>query len=107
MLENERYFDPSYKEVDRIIDTTELFPVVHPKKANDIRDKWNEPLTLIVSKLLNFDKSDVLYGIHLMEPINPERDECPNYKKIIHTPMDLSTILNRLYLDYYQSNKEF
>lgn len=38
-----------------------------------------------------------------MEPVNPERENCPNYKKIITNPMDLGTISNRLYLDYYKN----
>ena len=42
-----------------------------------------------------------------MEPINPETDGCPNYRKIVTQPMDLGTALNRLYLDYYQSLKQF
>ena len=27
-------YDPSSLEVDRVLDTTELFPVLHPKKAS-------------------------------------------------------------------------
>lgn len=40
VLENERYFDPTFIEVDRILHTTELFPVIHPKKSNEIKGKW-------------------------------------------------------------------
>ena len=36
-----------------------------------------------------------------MEPVNPERDNCPSYKRMISSPMDLGTLSNRLYLDYY------
>lgn len=104
MIDNDRYFDPCYVEVDRILTTTELFPIVHPKKANEIRGKWYEENMLVVSKLLNFTKDDVHYGIHFMEPVNPERDGCPNYRRIVNNPMDLGTILNRLYLDYYKNN---
>ena len=32
-IEEERFYDPSYVEVDKIINTTELFPIVHPKKV--------------------------------------------------------------------------
>ena len=42
-----------------------------------------------------------------MEPVNPERDGIPNYKRIITNPMDLGTIMNRLYLDYYKSPQQF
>lgn len=31
--QEEKFFDPSFVEVDRIIYSTELFPVIHPKKV--------------------------------------------------------------------------
>ena len=37
MILEEKYFDPSYIEIDRIIYASELFPIIHPKKANDIK----------------------------------------------------------------------
>ena len=42
-----------------------------------------------------------------MEPVDPDRDGVPNYKKIIPNPMDLGTLLNRVYLDYYKSCPQF
>lgn len=32
-IEEGIYFDPSYLEVDRIISSTEMFPVIHQKKV--------------------------------------------------------------------------
>lgn len=32
-LDDDRYFDPTYVEVDKVIYTTELFPIIHPKKV--------------------------------------------------------------------------
>lgn len=61
-----QYFDPSYLEIDRIIFTTELFPIIHPKKANEIKNKWNEYLTIVISKLLNFYISKIKYGVYFM-----------------------------------------
>jgi len=42
-----------------------------------------------------------------MEPVNPDRDGIQHYKRIITNPMDLGTIMNRLYLDYYKSPQQF
>jgi len=42
-----------------------------------------------------------------MEPVNPETDGCPDYRKKITEPMDLGTVLNRVYLDYYEQPKNF
>lgn len=101
------YFDPSYLEVDKILYCTEIFPVIHPKKANDIRGKWSEHLVQVVSKLLNFSRDDVHYGVYFMEPVDTDRDDCGNYRKVITYQMDLGTINNRLYLDYYKNYQSF
>ncbi|CAD8205649.1 unnamed protein product [Paramecium pentaurelia] len=101
------YFDPSYLEIDRLISSTELFPIIHPKKANEIKGKWNEYLSIIISKLLNYSEGRVKFGVYFMQPVNPETDGCPDYRKIITQPMDLGTIYNRLYLEYYRNSQQF
>jgi hypothetical protein len=60
-----------------------MFPVVHPKKANESKIKWVNLLIVVVSRLLAFSKDKVRYGIYFMEPVNPDQDQCPNYKRII------------------------
>ena len=47
-IQDEVYFDASYLEVDRIISSTEMFPIIHQKKvfvlfiqANEIKGKWS------------------------------------------------------------------
>ncbi len=42
-----------------------------------------------------------------MEPVNPEKDGIPNYRKLVQNPMDLGTIMNRLYLDFYKNAQQF
>jgi len=37
-----------------------------------------------------------------MEPVDPDKDGCPTYKRVISQPMDLSTIINRVYLGWYK-----
>lgn len=101
--EDNDYFDPSYVKVDKILKTAEIFPVVHSKKANEIKGKWSELVSRVVSKLLNYSKDGVPYGIYFMEPVNPEADNCPDYKKVVLHAMDLGTLSNRIYLDYYKS----
>jgi len=101
------FFDASYIEVDKILYCTEIFPVIHPKKANDIKNKWSEHLSQVVSKLLNFSRDDVHYGVYFMEPVDTEREDCANYRKVITYQMDLGTINNRLYLDYYKNYNQY
>lgn len=38
-----------------------------------------------------------------MEPVNPDHENCPDYKRVITHPMDLGTLSNRVYLDYYKN----
>lgn len=39
--------------------------------------------------------------------MDPTRDNCPDYFKIVTTPMDLGTIMNKIYLDIYKSYDQF
>ena len=59
---------------------------------------------LVCSKLLNFTKGNTCYGVLFSEPVDPVRDNCPEYAKIITQPMDLGTVMNKIYLDIYKSN---
>ena len=81
-----------------------MFPVLHPKKALEVKSKWTESLLKVLQYLLNYTKNDVRYGVFFMEPVNPQRDGCQNYKKIIFQPMDLGTIVNKIYLDCYKDS---
>ena len=60
-----------------------------------------------MSKVSNFVKNNIMYGIHFAQPVDPEKDGMPNYSKIVTNPIDLGTISNRLYLDFYRSNAAF
>jgi hypothetical protein len=58
---------------------------------------------LVCSKLLNFTKGNIHYGVMFSEPVDPARDNCPEYFKVIANPMDLGTVLNKVYLDLYKN----
>ena len=62
---------------------------------------------LVCSKLLNFTKNSIHYGVLFSEPVDPVRDNCPEYLKIITSPMDLGTVLNKISLDTYKTYEEF
>ena len=59
------------------------------------------------SKVLNFTKNNIHYGVLFSEPVDPVRDNCPDYFKIVAQPMDFGTVINKIYLDLYKSNDEF
>ncbi len=46
-------------------------------------------LVTVVSKLLNFSKDTVHYGIHFMEPVNPEKDGVIYYKNLIKKHLNI------------------
>ena len=62
---------------------------------------------IVCSKLLNFTKNYMNYGVLFCEPVDPEREGCTDYLKIITHPMDLGTIINKIYLDIYKKEGEF
>lgn len=53
-------------------------------------------------KLLNFTKGGIKYGVFFMEPVDPEKEGCPTYRRVVSTPMDLGSIANRVYLGLYR-----
>ena len=63
-------FNKSYLTVSKILNSTELFPVIHPKKGSQITGKWSYGLLKVVNFLANFEYEQVLYGVeflHLLE----------------------------------------
>ena len=105
--ELELTFDPAYLEVDRILNTTEIFPVVHPHQAALVNNKWQEKCINIISKLLNYVKSDVAYGVYFLEPLDPADEGNAHYFKSVKYPIDLGTIHNRLFIGYYERPIDF
>jgi len=55
--DEQEYFDPTFAEIDRVIQCVEIFPIIHPKKANEIKGKTTELLAVITAKLLSFSKN--------------------------------------------------
>lgn len=62
---------------------------------------------MVCSKLLNFTKGTIHYGVLFSEPVDPVRDNCPEYLKVVAQPMDLGTVLNKIYLDIYKNYSDF
>lgn len=49
--------------MDRILTTAVLFPAMHHKKGSEMNGKWSESMMLVCSKILNFEKDNIPYGI--------------------------------------------
>ena len=45
--------------------------------------------------------------VPLRQPVDPVRDQCPNYPEIIKNPMDLSTMKKKLNQNKYENADEF
>ena len=59
-------YDPSSLEVDRILDTSELFPILHPKKSSQMTGSWLYGLYESLRKLITFDYKDNSYGLEML-----------------------------------------
>jgi chromodomain-helicase-DNA-binding protein 7 len=46
--DHENFFDQSYLEVDRIVYCTDMFAILHPKKALEVKNKWTELILKVV-----------------------------------------------------------
>ena len=105
--EENKFFDPSFLEIDRVLCTTEIFPVIHPRQACLILDKWQGKCASLLSKLMNFRKNNFCYGIPFLYPIDSSMQGGEFYHSQIRYPIDFSTIHNRLYNSYYSFPIEF
>lgn len=105
--DDSKVFDQSFLEVDRVLCTTEIFPVIHPRQALLILEKWQGKCTVVLSKLMNFYKNEYSYGIPFLYPIDSSMVGGEYYLKKIRYPIDFSTIHNRLYNSYYSFPVEF
>lgn len=48
-----------------------------------------------------------MFGCFFSQPVGPAREKCSEYPKIITNPMDLGTIMNKIYLHIYTTYDEF
>eukprot|EP00357_Protocruzia_adherens_P015827 CAMPEP_0115012704 /NCGR_PEP_ID=MMETSP0216-20121206/24912_1 /TAXON_ID=223996 /ORGANISM="Protocruzia adherens, Strain Boccale" /LENGTH=2334 /DNA_ID=CAMNT_0002381845 /DNA_START=106 /DNA_END=7109 /DNA_ORIENTATION=+ len=101
------YYDPQALEVERILYTTEMFPIIHPRQASQIAGKWQESCVTIVAWLLNYSKNHINYGIPFLFPVDPVEENAHDYLKVVKNPMDLGTCLNRLYNNFYKHHSQF
>ena len=59
--------------VERILTTTMIFPVIHPRQAKQIRGRWQDDCLKVVSVLVNFRKNNVGLGLAFAEQLDPDK----------------------------------
>ncbi len=67
-----KFFDQTYTAVERVLSTTLIFPVIHPRQAKQIKGKWQDDCLKIVSVIVNFRKNNVPIGLAFAEQLDPE-----------------------------------
>lgn len=72
------------------------------KKTMSLTSLQHERCVEIMNELLSFHTSRMF-----SQPVEPIRDNCPNYFKVIKNPMDLGTIMNKLNENKYKSVAEW
>lgn len=105
MGEEEALSDFNIIEVDRILSSTDLFPIIHPKKANELKGKWCEPLIIIINKLLNYTgmQNDLPFHYAIYFLSNEVQSIFNgNGETFIENSIDLLTIATKIYLGHYK-----
>jgi hypothetical protein len=62
-----QYFEKNYLIVERVISTTVVFPVIHPRQAKQVKGKWQEDCLHIINVLVNYRKNNVSIGLAFAE----------------------------------------
>lgn len=94
--------DHRYKEAERVLDCSEPFPVLHVKKATEMRGKWSEKLVKTINYLVNFQIGHIQYGIYFTDLSHFYEEKVGFVNQI-----DFTVLGNRLYLDYYKRPFDF
>lgn len=89
-------YDGTYLEIDWVLDSTEIFPVLHPKKGSQIKKKWTYSLIKVLNFIANFEFEGIFYGVHMLYM----NDDIIHFPEITNN-LDLCVMINRVYLDYY------
>ena len=84
--DEDKYFDRSYNKVCKIINCTNLFPVIHPRQAKNVVNTWREKCVTILQLICNFVQDDHTYGTPFLFLRTDEK-----------SLMDFTTINNRLH----------
>lgn len=53
-------FDRNTLKVDRVVSCSEMFDIIHPKKAGKIMSKWSDSIVKVVQILINFRYQQVV-----------------------------------------------
>lgn len=95
--------DQEFSTVDRILDCSDIFSVIHPKRASDTRGKWGEGLIKVIRSLANFQMNDTFYGTFYFELGALYQNFAPEFSE----SLDFAVVNNRVHLDYYQRPLDF
>ena len=59
-------FDRNTLKVDRVVSCSEMFDIIHPKKAGKIMSKWSDSIVKIVQILINFRYENVSIWVQFL-----------------------------------------
>jgi hypothetical protein len=77
---------------------TSLDTLTLPKMIENapIYDSWDKAAKRLINSLWKYGQSYIFHN-----PVDPEKMGLPDYNEIVKTPMDFSTIKERLNANYY------
>lgn len=55
-------FDQNTLKVDRVVGCSEMFDLIHPKKALKIMSRWSDSILKVIQILINFRYQNVIYN---------------------------------------------
>lgn len=67
------HFDKTFVGIERILSTTQIFPVIHPRQAKQVRGKWQEDCLKVVNVLINYRKNNVCIGLAFAEQLDQDK----------------------------------
>lgn len=96
-------FDENTCTIDRIVMCSDMFSIIHPKKAQESAQKFTDLLVRVMLSLINFEDNGICYGVHFLHIENFLVDESAEKNEYL----DFSVLLNLLYTDHFTDSNTF
>ncbi|KAF4672280.1 hypothetical protein FOL47_000724 [Perkinsus chesapeaki] len=86
----------------RLQSTAPNSPPPQARSSRGGAKKWQQLAKQVVREIHNFDDSRIF-----LKPVDPVKDECPDYFTVVTHPMDFGTIRKKLHKGEYQDALSF
>lgn len=96
-------FEELSTQVDRVVLFSDMFSIIHPKKAQEAQNKFSELLLRVLQCMICYEEDFFCFGIHFLHIESFIEEELVERNEFT----DFSVLMNLLYTDHYPNGEAF